>query len=411
MVEEVYKKGYDKLSLNDWKSKSINELTTVTSGGTPSTKITMYWNGNIRWMSSGELNDKKIYDVVGRITQLGFEKSSTKKIPIRSVLIGLAGQGKTRGTVAINYVELTTNQSIAAILPSPFINPEYLYYNLDFRYKELRGLSTGDGGRGGLNLKIIKNLKILFPGMKEQKAIASVLSDMDGVIESLEKVIDKKQKIKQGTMQSLLTGKKRLPGFNEKWETIELGKLAKFHKGKGLPKSQIVSGGKYKCIHYGELFTFYKDNIETVISRTDRNDGFFISRKNDVLMPTSDVTPNGLATASCIQRNDVILGGDILVIRLDEKIIDGTFLSNVIRNSEDQVMQLISGTTVYHIYASDMKRFKFECPPTLREQNEIVAILLNMKAEIELLEEKLEKYEQMKEGMMQQLLTGRIRLV
>ena len=126
------------------------------------------------------------------------------------MLIGLAGQGKTRGTVAINLIELCTNQSIAAIFPNKSFNSEYLFHNLDARYDELRELSTGDGGRGGLNLKIIKSIDIPFPSLKEQEAIASVLSDLDAELAALESRREKTRNIKQAMMQELLTGKTRL---------------------------------------------------------------------------------------------------------------------------------------------------------------------------------------------------------
>lgn len=122
----------------------------------------------------------------------------------------MAGQGKTRGTVAMNYVELCTNQSIAAILPNDKFVPEYLYYNLDNRYDELRELSSGDGGRGGLNLKIIKSLKVPMPSLSEQTAIAEVLSGMDAEITALEKRREKTKAPKQAMMQELLTGRTRL---------------------------------------------------------------------------------------------------------------------------------------------------------------------------------------------------------
>lgn len=161
-------------------------------------------------MSSGELNFKRVFEVEGRITQAGLNNSSTKVVPERCVLIGLAGQGKTRGTVAMNFVELCTNQSIAAIFPRPSYVAEYLYFNLDARYDELRDLSAGDGGRGGLNLRIIKAIPIPFPSVPEQTAIATVLSDMDTEIESLESKLAKAREIKQGMTQELLTGRIRL---------------------------------------------------------------------------------------------------------------------------------------------------------------------------------------------------------
>ena len=110
----------------------------------------------------------------------------------------------------MNLIELCTNQSIAAIFPSPAFVPEYLYYNLDSRYNELRGLSTGDGGRGGLNLAIIKSVRVPLPEIPEQTAIAAVLSDMDAEIVALEARRDKTRALKQGMMQELLTGRIRL---------------------------------------------------------------------------------------------------------------------------------------------------------------------------------------------------------
>lgn len=161
-------------------------------------------------MSSGELHLKRVFDVAERITDSGLANSSTKYVPVDSVLIGLAGQGRTRGTVAIAKISLCTNQSIASIFPSEHHSTDYLYYNLDNRYEELRGLSTGDGGRGGLNLTIIRNLALPFPNIEEQTTIATILSDMDEEIQALQQRLAKTRQIKQGMMQELLTGKTRL---------------------------------------------------------------------------------------------------------------------------------------------------------------------------------------------------------
>jgi type I restriction enzyme S subunit len=193
-----------------WEVKKIGEITRTTAGGTPSTLIDSYWGGEIKWMSSGELHLKRVYDVEGRITEEGLKNSSTSIIPPKCVLIGLAGQGKTRGTVAINMVELCTNQSIAAILPSSAFIPEYLYFNFDSRYDELRSISTGDGGRGGLNLTLINKMDVPLPPLPEQIAIAETLSDMDAEIAALEARREKTSLLKQGMMQELLTGKTRL---------------------------------------------------------------------------------------------------------------------------------------------------------------------------------------------------------
>ena len=153
-----------------WKLLKIKNIALLKAGGTPSTSNQEYWNGDIPWMNSGDLNRKTITEVEGRITDLGLKNSNTSIIPPHSVLIGLAGQGKTRGTAAINEISLCTNQSIATLILDPKrANYMFVYHNLDFRYSELRRLSVGDGGRGGLNLRIIGNLSIKLPPIEEQK--------------------------------------------------------------------------------------------------------------------------------------------------------------------------------------------------------------------------------------------------
>jgi type I restriction enzyme S subunit len=194
----------------NWKMTSIGEFTNCTSGGTPSTLVPEYWGGEIKWMNSGELNLKVVEEVEGRITENGLRNSSTKMIPQKCVLVGLAGQGKTRGTVAINMVELCINQSIAAILPSHGFIPEYLFYNLDARYDELRRLSTGEGGRGGLNLNAIRSLPVPLPEIPEQTAIANILTNADIDIgrTKMGLILEKKQKT--ALLQKLLSGEVRI---------------------------------------------------------------------------------------------------------------------------------------------------------------------------------------------------------
>lgn len=196
----------------EWVRKKIGDFCEVTAGATPSTQNSRFWDGNIPWMNSGELNQKKIYSVEGRISQLGFESSSTKLLPLRCVLIGLAGQGKTRGTVAINYIRLCTNQSIGAVLPSEKIVPEFLYYNLDSRYNEIRKLSSSDGTRGGLTIPVIETLPIVIAPLSEQTAIAERLTAADQEIELLTKELEAQKQVKKYLMQQLLTGKIRVTG-------------------------------------------------------------------------------------------------------------------------------------------------------------------------------------------------------
>jgi type I restriction enzyme S subunit len=193
-----------------WEVVKIEDIAKVTAGGTPSTKESTYWGGDIPWMNSGEINLRRIKSVEGRITEIGLKNSSTKIIPSNSVLMALAGQGKTRGKVAINEFPLCTNQSLAAIYSFKNAIYEFVFQNLESRYTEIRKMSTGDGGRGGLNLAIIKSITLAIPTIGEQEKIADILKSFD---EKLEVLFDKKthyQELKQGLMQQLLTGKIRV---------------------------------------------------------------------------------------------------------------------------------------------------------------------------------------------------------
>lgn len=195
----------------EWIDVLLGDIATLTAGGTPSTSNPEFWGGDIPWMSSGEIHHKQVYSVAGRITHEGLSSSSTKILPLNCLLIALAGQGKTRGTVALNKVELCTNQSIAAAIfnKQPVI-PEFIFHNMDNRYDELRSLSTGDGGRGGLNLSILRNVKIQLPSIEGQKKIALTLSLADTEIITIQKQIDNLKQQKKALMQQLLTGKCRV---------------------------------------------------------------------------------------------------------------------------------------------------------------------------------------------------------
>lgn len=196
----------------EWVNTKIGSITEVYSGGTPNTSEPAFWGGKIPWMNSGELNLKIVRQVQGRITEVGVDSSSTHFIPAECVLIGLAGQGKTRGTAAFNTFPLCTNQSIAAIYPNPNkFDSKFLYYKMDTQYDQLRELSSGDGGRGGLNKKLILDYEVVIPqSIDEQAAIATILTEMDYEIENLEMKLTKYRQVKQGMMQQLLTGKIRL---------------------------------------------------------------------------------------------------------------------------------------------------------------------------------------------------------
>ena len=303
------------------------------------------------------------------------------------------------------------NQHIARVRLDPrLVNSRFVAYYLASWEPQRRFVgSTDTGAKAGMNLTTVAALPTVVPPLKEQSRIADALTDVDSLIAVLERQIAKKQAIKRGVMQQLLTGRTRLPGFIKDWRTVELGEIARFSKGVGLSKADISPGGSAPCVHYGELFTHYGPEIERVSSRTNKLGHGARSEAFDVLMPTSDVTPRGLAKASAIYDADVILGGDILIIRPESRVAYGPFLAHAIRHDANQVLQLVRGSTVFHLYAADMKNFALTLPD-VDEQRAICVVLRDAQREIEGLTKRLEKARAAKGGMMQQLLTGRTRL-
>lgn len=377
-----------------WEEISIKNIAyDVLTGGTPSTVVEEYWNGDIPWMSSGELNLKRIYSVDKMITQAGFDNSATSLIPPQCILVGLAGQGKTRGTVGINYLSLCINQSICAILPNTnILSSEYLYQYLNSKYLDLRELSMGNGGRGGLNLQLIKNFPILLPPLSEQRRIAEVLSDTDTYISSLKKLITKKESLKQGIMQELLTGKKRLPGFSGEWVEKRLGNIALDINTGTRNNEDKVDNGKYPFFVRSQTVEYidkYRYDCEAILIPGEGNIGeifHYINGKFD-----------------CHQR----------VYKISNFIdVNGKFIYHYLRLFFGQyaIMHTVKAT-VDSLRLPTFINFPIFIPYNIAEQTAIANVLSDMDEEIEALKKKLKKVEFIKQGMMQKLLTGDIRLL
>ena len=192
----------------DWEVVELGKRFETFSGGTPSTSIKGYYGGDIKWITSSDLNKGIIYDVENTITELGFQNSSAKKVKKNTLLLAL--YGATAGVVGITKIDATINQAVLAIIPKRD-SSLFLYYWLSFNKNKI--IETyAQGGQANLSGDIVRAFNIVIPkSITEQSAIAQLLSDMDAEIEALECRLKKTQSLKQGMMQTLLTGKIRLP--------------------------------------------------------------------------------------------------------------------------------------------------------------------------------------------------------
>ena len=256
-----------------------------------------------------------------------------------------------------------------------------------------------------INNTYVLNDPIYVPQKVEQQKIANFLTAIDTKILYLARKKELLRKYKKGVSQQIFNRQIRFKDDNGNifplWEDKRLADIATFIRGKGLAKADLSDIGVNPCIHYGELFTKYAEVIITVSSRTDVNDGIK-SLKGDILMPSSDVTPQGLGKASSIQVSNVLLGGDINIVR-PAPSVDSIFLSYLLNYNKNSIIKLVTGTSVKHIYISDIKSILLNIPNSIKEQEKIADFLTGINTKIDLVTQQLQKAQQFKKGLLQKM--------
>jgi type I restriction enzyme S subunit len=267
------------------------------------------------------------------------------------------------------------------------IDINFSYYQL--KNYDLNRLIFGSG-QPLITGSQVKKLTFFIPKKKqEQKAIARVLSDTDALIESLEKLIAKKKAIKQGAMQQLLTGKKRLPGFSGEWKIKKLGDVVEIKKGQLITDNTRVEGN-IPVIAGGKIPAYYHN-------KANRNG------------KTITISGSGASAGFVSFHNGPIFASDCSTIE-DSKRYSIGFIYFILQLFQNKIYKMQTGGAQPHIHPNDLKPIVISIP-NYPEQTSIANILSDMDSEIEKLEQKRDKYISLKQGMMQQLLTGKIRLV
>ena len=392
-------------------------LATFSSGATPYRGIPEYYNGDVRWISSGELNYNHIYDTLEHISQQAVRNTNLrihKPGTFLMAITGLEAEG-TRGRCAFVGAPSATNQSCLAINGTDKMCAEYLFWFYRMWGQYLAFKYCQGTKQQSYTADIVKKLPIYGPkDIAEQRAIAEALSDVDGLIAALDKKIAKKRLLKQGAMQQLLTGKKRLPGFTDEWVEKPIRLLCKLYGRigfRGYTKADIV--------HKGEgAITFSPSDIhEQVISYT--NCDYISWRKYDE-SPEIQVF-NG----DIIFCKTASIGKCAIIKNLSEKatinpqfVVLKDFKCNnewlyyliIDRKFQTVVCGITGGSTIPTMSQEKLYEQTLLCPPTIEEQQAIATILSDMDKEIADLEAQRNKYRLLKSGMMQKLLTGQIRL-
>ncbi len=404
-LRQEYKKTEVGIIPEDWEVKEFGEVMDgFSSGQTPYRAVSDYYKGNIPWITSGELNYNVITDTIEKITIEGVKAANLKMIPKGTFLFAITGleAAGTRGSCAITGIEATTNQSCMALYPkknvltTPYLFHYYVKYGNELAFKYCQGTKQ-QSYTGGTARKLPI---VVPPTIEEQSFIANTLSDTDALISSLKKLIDKKRNLKQGVMQKLLQPK-------EGWGVKKLGDIGECIIGLTYTPANVKESGtlvlRSSNVQGGSLK--FDDNVYVDSPISEK----LIIRKNDILICVRNGSRNLIGKCALIKGEAVgeTFGAFMSVYRSSfNEFVFILFQSDIIKRQIDEHL----GATINQITNKSLNSFEIPFPP-IEEQTRIATILSDMDAEIAALEAKLEKYRNIKLGMMQNLLTGKIRLV
>jgi type I restriction enzyme S subunit len=417
-VKPGYKQTEAGVIPEEWDAKRVCEFASVITGGTPRTEVQAYWNGGYPWVTPTDITDQRdMWASERMISESGL--SSIRQLPANAVLVTcIASIGKN----AILRSVGGCNQQINAVVPKQANSPEFLYYTFESSKQYLLA-NSGMTATRILSKAAFEQLKFPIPPPPEQRAIATALSDVDGLLGGLDRLIAKKRDLKQAAMQQLLTGQTRLPGFHGEWEVKRLGDLFNFSGGYSASRDQLSAEG-HCYLHYGDIHGSTKTCID---ADTDFQD-----------IPKLDIPLKRVSSGSLLDDGDVVFvdaseddagtSKHVVVVNKDKKPFISGLHTIVAKSKTDelaheyrrycfqtpairqQFLFYSVGTKVSGISKSNIPKLTLSFP-SVPEQTAIAEVLTDMDGELAVLEQRREKTRALKQAMMQELLTGRTRLV
>lgn len=424
------KPGYKQTEIGmipeDWEITCIGEISIkVGSGITPTGGSKIYIQAgkpfvrsqNVRW---GHL----MLDDIVYIDEYTHSKFNSTEIMHGDVLLNITGASIGRcAIVDSRIVGGNVNQHVCIIrCEDNKLIPEYLMQTLISKsgQKQISEFQAG-GNRQGLNFQQVKSIKIAKPAsIIEQQEICSKTHDIDSLITSLEKLIEKKKLIKQGVMQELLTGKRRLPGFSGEWETKRYGEIFQFLSTANYTREELTDTGSIKYIHYGDIHTKFVNYVDLAdASIPTIQDGklkrYPLLEAGDLIMVDASEDYSGVGkSVEVISPNGIkaISGLHTILLRDTAQVFADGYRAYIhaIPSVKAQLDFYTTGMKVYSISKNNLSKIEIPVPPK-QEQEAIVKVLRSLMDENMSLDVKLAKFKLLKLAMMQELLTGRIRLV
>jgi len=440
LVPEGFKQTDTGIIPDDWDVFLMDEVTdSLSSGATPFRGNPSFFKGNNRWITSGELKYGVINDTIEKINDEAINKANLKVHPKGTFLMAITGleAAGTRGSCGIVGKPATTNQSCMAIYPNKKLKSNYLFHWYVYNGEELAFKYCQGTKQLSYTAGLLKTIPVLVPrDTKEQTSIASALSDVDALLTELENLIAKKQAIKTATMQQLLTGKTRLPQFATYTEGADKEK-SKGTKPSELGEipvdwdvcliddvvSSLSSGGTpfrgnpsfYKGINRwitsGELkYGVINDTIEKISDDAIKKSHLKVHPEGTFLMAITGLEAAGTRGSCGIVGKPAATNQSCMAIYPNKKLTSKFLFHWYVYNGEELALTYCQGTKQLSYTAGLLKTLPILLPRDTDEQTAIAGMLSDMDSEIQTLEQRLTKTRQIKQGMMQQLLTGRTRL-
>ena len=398
-VPEGYVKKRKVVIPQQWGLPQIKDIASISSGSTPNRNNSEYWNGNIAWVTTGELSSGHVNHTSELITVKAVKETKMRIYPQGTLLMAMYGQGKTRGTVAILEIDAAVNQACAAITVKDG-KSKFLFYQLKNSYQDIRKLSN-TGNQENLNADIIKTYQVPWAPDEEQERISTILTTQDKVIKLKEKRLAEKQRQKKYLMQQLLTGKKRLPGFYGAWS---------FPKAKEL--FQSVSDKD----HNGDLAVLSSTQDRGIVPRVEvdidiKYDACSLVNYKKVSKGNFVISLRSFQGGIEYSTYTGLVSPAYTVLSSRKEISDGYYKQFF--KSTDYINRL--NVAVYgirdgkQISYEDFGRLRIPYPP-IKEQDAIAEVLSAADSEIDLLRQDIEQEKQKKKALMQLLLTGIVRI-
>lgn len=394
-----------------WAVRRLGTFAKVTAGGTPRRDTPAYWEGDVPWVTTGEIDFNTILKTREHISGEGVANSSAKLFPKGTLLMAMFGQGVTRGKVAMLGVDGTFNQACVAIEPRDGITRRFLFHYLTHIYEFIRSLAN-TGSQANLNASLIRGLDIIVPSESDATYICGVADCFTEAASRMTGLLRRKRALKRGLLQKLLTGEQRFPEFQaEPWIECRVGDALQ-------ETSRLVDWDdeehyRLASIRRGSRGLFDRGSL---LGRDIKVKKLHTIREGDFLISHIQAAYGAMGTVP--KEFDGAKVSDMYSILTPKTpgCIDMRFVNYLSQRKEMRHMAYLSSNGFFaerlrlNFDPHDFLNRKLLLPPTVEEQSKIADVLENLDREIELLTDLHGALQEQKKGLMQQLLTGKVRV-